>query len=110
MALYWEDHSGNMGDGYFSDMDALLDHCEQNDLEVPKYVYACTENSFRMDAEELVSGELEAQEFYDGAFDHITAEQLKELDVFLEAWAKKVNLVCFIVDYSRAIILHPESA
>lgn len=106
--IFRDGTGGDWGEGYFSDIDALLDHCESNGEDPPSYVWACSPKPFELGeraVEDFLERELESQEMYEGAGDHITAEQRKELSDILEAWAKKVNLQSWEIDYSRAVLL-----
>lgn len=106
--IYREGAGGDWGEGYFSDIEALLDYCETEGYDPPSYVWACSAKPFELGeraVEDLLERELEFQEMYEDAGARITDAQRKELADLLTAWAKKVNLESWEIDYSRVILL-----
>jgi hypothetical protein len=106
--VYWQGHSGSCGDGYFADVDEVLDYCEQEDIAVPKYVWACESEQFRIQID--VDTELENQEAFEDAGSQISESERKRLDDFLEEWSKMQNVVFWHEDGSRAVVLHEPDA
>ena len=107
-ALYWEGHVGDIGDGYFSSMDALLDVCENEGWDVPKYVWACTRHEFQLRADTWLSAEIERQQLYEGAYSDIDSQARTRLQAYLDVWARELGLHGWTFDHSRAIVLCPE--
>lgn len=103
--LYWEGHVGDCGDGYFSDLDSLLDYCEQEGLDIPEYVWACTPHEFTLDAGRVLEREIERQQLYEDAFDDIPEDAKKRLQEYLSVWARELNMRGWNVDYGRAVVL-----
>jgi hypothetical protein len=74
-------------DRYFADMEAVLDHCECRDIEVPEYLWVPEEMVLSMDADNIIESALE--EHYEGADDNIDKDARKELQNRLDAWCVK---------------------
>lgn len=89
-------------EGYFVGFDELIDYCESEDIPVPDYCWSTTQIDMSMDAESLI--ENACQNLYDGAEDHISDEDRKELQDFLDRWCEKQsNTSTYSVDYKYAI-------
>jgi hypothetical protein len=101
--LYWEGHCGGMGDGYFGDVDDLLDYCELEGVDVPEYVWACTRHDLRLDADCIV--EHAVSDMYEDAYDHVGQKAIDVLQAYLDAWCKEVAIVSWSSDTSRSILL-----
>jgi hypothetical protein len=87
---------------YHPDVDSLLDAHDDDD-DPPTWAWGTTEQPFTLDAERIISDELESQEFYEDAFDNISGESLKELQTFLDAWLKKQDMKSYMVDYGTVV-------
>lgn len=104
--LYYSD-----GDQYFYDeweaMESIYDNaCENSWSEslprLPKYLYLTEPSYFKLDAYRVVEDACE--ELYDGAFDAISNEELKELQNTLDAWIDKVGMgATWYPDYKKVI-------
>lgn len=107
--VYWEGHSGDIGDGYFSDVDALLDYCESEGLEVPEYVWSCEKTDMKLDAHGIVENAV--SDMYEDAYDHIPEKAMVSLQAYLDTWCKEVDIVSWHDDHSRSVLLRePEPA
>lgn len=99
---------GDYGDGYFSDIDVLEEHCADREAGMPTYAWACSESGYAFDADRLVDDALE--EFYDGAKDQLSAGAVEELQTFLDGWRDRNPISGWMVDYSRAVLLTDRGA
>ncbi len=89
---------------YYADAWELIeDHEDLDDEDVPVWVYGTYEVKFSLDAREIVCEELERQEFYDGADEHIKTEAFQELQDFLDAWCKRQDLTAYMVDHGTVV-------
>lgn len=89
-------------DEYYPDVGSLLD--AHDDTEEPQtWAWGTTRMEFELDAERIISQELERQEFYEGAFDSIPAESLRKMQSFFNAWVKKQDLKSYMVDHSIVV-------
>lgn len=104
--VFWEGDLA-IGDGYFLNITELLDRCEEEDVEVPKYVWGCKPVPFSMRMDNLVEQALEGH--HEDARDQITGAAEKELQDFLTAWCAKQRVKSWNPDYTVAVLLHPES-
>lgn len=105
--IFWEGRSGDMGgDGYFSGIDALLDYCENEGIELPAYVWACERHEFKIDAHDLVTHELERQDI-DPEATILPEAAYAELQQFLNTWiaGNAGKLHAWFQDMSRAVLL-----
>lgn len=105
-----EDYTGEMvyWDEEYYTVEDLLDHCEDNEKEVPLYVWACKPKDFTLDAVEVVSNALEYQQHHEDAGDRIDAKAYKTLQDFLGVWAKEQGIVSYFQDMSCAVVLRAE--
>lgn len=82
-------------DEYYSDLDSLLDHCEEEGEEPPSLVWGCAETTFAVpSASDLISDECERQELHEEAAESFSAAAVAELDAALSAWAAKHASSC----------------
>lgn len=99
------DYSGwlycESADKFFESLDDLLEHYYDRD-DIPTWAWACTEKRLSLDALELVSYQLECQEWFDGACDYIPGD-LAELQAALDAVAAAIP-PAQEVDYGRAVV------
>jgi hypothetical protein len=101
--VYWEGRSGDMGDGYFSDVEALLDHCESEGMDPPDYVWTCDKNEMKLDAESIIENAV--SEMYEDAFDSIPKKALDSLQAYLDVWCQEVNIVSWHDNHATAVLL-----
>jgi predicted RNA-binding Zn-ribbon protein involved in translation (DUF1610 family) len=107
--VYWEGHSGDMGDGYFSGVEALLDHCEEGGIDLPEYVWACTRHNFNLDAEQMLQDAFEQQDMDPETFT-VSLAAGYQLQAFLDVWVKEQSLHAWFSDCSRAVVLREGSS
>ena len=100
--VYWD----GLGDGYFLHIDELLDRCEEEGLEVPPYVWSCKEVPFRMEADWLLERALDSHG--EGALQEIADKETEELQRLLDEWCARQDVKSWQVDYSTAVLLHPQ--
>ena len=97
--------AGDIGDGFFSDEEALRHHYEQEGEPLPAYVWACEEERLTFDAVHIIEDACEQQVMHESAEESVTHEAGKELQDFLDGWAKRHPVISWKTDYSRAVIL-----
>lgn len=96
--MYSDDYPYN--EGYFSDIEDLLEHCKDIDIPAPAYVWSTQEINLGMDAYSIV--ESACDELHEEAINNI--ENIEELQDFLNAWcAKQTGTNTYTVDYRYAI-------
>lgn len=90
-------------DGYFEDVDHVLDNCEVG--EEPEYVWACTRHKADTDAGRLIEAALENTA--DDAYEHFgkRPEEVARLQAMLDAWWADNEFVWFETDYKVAILV-----
>jgi hypothetical protein len=103
--LPWEKYDGPvyLNDEYFVDVEDMADRFAYAGIELPEYVWACTTALLTLNAEEIISRELEAQEFYEDAFEHVVA--ISQLQEAIDEWSEKQSLESWMVDRTRAVLL-----
>lgn len=105
---YFFSESFGYDNGYFIDIDSLEDYCRDNEIEIPKFVWGTTEKTLSMDAEDIVSSELE--EWYEDAFDRVNDSELALLQAAMDNFCEKCGVgSCYEVDYKTCIILTQDS-
>lgn len=98
--MMYSDYYGD-NEGYFTDIDELIEHCESKDITIPEYCWSTTEIEMSMDADSLI--ESACEEMYEDAEDHIDDESRKELQYYLDKWCKEQGIRSYSVDYKYAI-------
>lgn len=89
-------------DEYYPDVDSLLD-AHDDAVELPTWAWGTTEQAFMLDAERIISDQLECQEFYEGAFDNFANGAIKEVQDFFNEWLKKQHMKAYMVDNSTVV-------
>lgn len=101
--VYWEGQAGSMGVGFFLNIDELLDYCEEEQLETPKYVWACAPRPLSVPTDAVLQA---AVDEHNVGVDDLSATAVTELQTFLDSWCKQQNLHTWYPDYGRAVLLH----
>jgi len=106
--VFWADEeglpegSGDCGEGYFSDVSALLDYCEDECLDVPKYVYCTSKQEMSIDAQDIIENALSA--FCESAHERVDADWLQKL---IDWWVANQKLESFEQDTGRVVLIDP---
>jgi len=90
-------------DGFFESVTEFLEFCQDEEMPPPEVIWTCTIRHFRMDAEHLVDMQLE--DFYEGAREDVSPEDIAELQGFLDGWCRKRNIHTWDPNYKRAVEL-----
>lgn len=99
--MFYHD-SYHYNDGYFNDIDEFKEYCEENELDIPKYIWATYTKCLDLDSEYIL--EQACEDLFEDAYYHII--DMDELIEFLDKWSKKqVNTKTYYVDYELAILL-----
>lgn len=105
---YIKEYSGNMvvfGDDYYSEIEDVLEYCESNEIETPKYVWGTSKGTVELDADVIEENAL-SDTFEDAAF---SKKGMEELRTFIAEWNKKYSLDYYseepIVVYVPEVIL-----
>jgi hypothetical protein len=103
--LPWEKYDGPVyfNDEYYSDVEEMADCLACAGIELPKYVWACRKFGLTLNAVDIISRELESQEFYEDAFEHVVA--ISQLQEAIDEWSEKQSLESWKVDRTRAVLL-----
>lgn len=86
-------------EGFFADLGDLADACGDLEVEIPKYVWACTTRRLQVCLGDV--RELALDDHYEGC--ELRAED--KLGAFLEEWNKEQTGETWYPDYSRAVVL-----
>jgi hypothetical protein len=111
--------SGDLGDYCWSDVSTLVEHVDEEQAEydaltedekakkerpeMPEYVYACEEITFRLSASHIIEGELENH--CEDATDKISNQDELALQKFLDEWCAGLGIVSYQQDESKVVIL-----
>jgi hypothetical protein len=92
---------------YLRDDEELEDHCVQNEVEWPAWVWACSKIEFKINAASIIENAL--QNHYEDASDHVKREDEEELQTLLDVWCAKVGKrwESREEDRSRVVVLEP---
>lgn len=89
-------------DKYFYDVGEMEDYYEDEDLEMPKWCYGCTEVPFEIDIDHAI--ENASEEMYED-FDNQDINDLEELYDYIEQWNKKQTAKAYYSDYDTVVLL-----
>lgn len=100
--MYSERYGYN--EGYFSDIEDLEVYCEDNELEMPKYVWSTDIVEISMDAKSFA--ETACEQSFEDAIDQISDEEIEDLQEFLDEWcARQTGTRSYAVNYKYAILI-----
>lgn len=74
------------GDGYFSNVAALIEACARAGANLPEFVWPCASFGLRVDAEDVIRAAVEADEHHEEAEEQIAAGGVEALQRALDAW------------------------
>ena len=100
--VYWEGQAGSMGLGFFLNIDELLDYCEEEQIEHPKYVWACTPRPLRVPTDAVLEA---AVGEHNVGLEDLNPEAVGDLQEFLVGWCKEQNIRTWFPDFERAVLL-----
>ena len=101
----WWDARGP-ADGLFVSVEDVREYCEENEVELPEYVWACDAEKFHIDMQGAVEDALERQELYEGAYDDLGGDEaIKELQALVQGWLDKHPVISWRPHYKRAVLL-----
>jgi hypothetical protein len=87
-------------EGYFADFEELIEYCEGEETEIPKYVWSTTEIGLSMDACAII--DTACDDLHESARDNIVDED--KLQEFLDKWcARQTGVNTYVVNYKYAI-------
>jgi len=96
--------SGDWGDGYSSDIGALLEWCDDESEDAPVFCYPCKPTYLRLDPDTMLQHVTD--DMHEEASDQIVdADGLFD---FIEAWNAKQTCVSWYPDHARVIVLDEE--
>lgn len=102
--MFYSDVYG-YNEGYFPEIEDLVDYCEDEDIKVPDYIWGTTETQIFVDAYDII--ESACDDLWEGAFDSIGSEDIAELQDFLDDWcANQTGTKTYSVDYSCCILIN----
>lgn len=88
-------------EGYFESLNALIEHCEDEGIEAPGWVYCCTEMSHKLYIDSAIERMLD--DAFEDARDHLVDE--KELYDFVDKWNAKQTVTSYYPNYKRVVVL-----
>lgn len=92
---------GEWGEGYSSDLAAMIESCHDAGEHVPAYCHPCTDRSLKIDPTSVL--ENATDDMHEEAFDQIV--DADELASFISAWNERQTCVTYYEDRSRVIII-----
>ena len=98
----WVQRDGyGYNEGYFESVDDLLQHCEDEDIEPPDWVFCCESREHKLNADDILDNML--SDAHEDARDCIVDEE--ELCRFVKEWNAKQTVATYYPDYSKVVIL-----
>lgn len=88
---YLEKHKDHMvvfNDNYYTDIEDVLDYCEDNEIEPPQYVWGTSKGTVELDADIIEKNAL------GDIFEYVkfSKKGMEELRTFINGWNKKYRL------------------
>ncbi|MDB6178957.1 hypothetical protein PAF17_15810 [Paracoccus sp. Z330] len=93
--------NGEWGEGYSTDIGAMIESCHDAGEPVPAYCHPCTCRPLKIDPVNLL--ENATDDMHEAAADQVV--DADELVAFITAWNKKQTCVTYYEDWSRVIII-----
>lgn len=91
-------------EGYFDSVNALIEHCEDEGIEVPDWAYCCIEVNHELDIYSAIENMLD--DAFEDARDCLVDEN--ELYDFVAKWNSKQTVKSYYPDYKKAVLLQIE--
>lgn len=111
--VFWRDaQSGEESSGYFTNLDALCEYCEERGLDLPPYVWACYRQNFELDAKYLIRQALLERDINpDSSAAAVSPGAYAELQHALDTWTTEhADRLCgWFQDTSRVILLREDA-
>lgn len=101
--VFWEGNIGSMGDGYFASLDEVYEHCEDEGIDRPIYVWACNPVPLQIAVDDILESAF--QEHFEAARDTLSSAAEMELTDFLLTWCARQNIQSWQPDFRKAILL-----
>ena len=95
-------------DGYFEDIDYLLDCCTENGTEVPDHIWATKEVELKLDATDIICNALEQADLDLTGYADMPEKSIKKLQKHLDEFCKEVGFLAYVVDYETSVLLSEE--
>ena len=104
----WVSWPGHGDDGFFESVDELRKHCARQGMALPAFVWACTPEPLRLEANWILDQAL--LEHHDGARGEVSSSEELRLQKFLDEWCAAQGIVSWHEDRTRAVMLTVEPA
>ena len=101
--VYLSDVTGDLGDGFHSSVEALVEELECSEIQVPEFAHCCqSQPALDLDAERILEAELE--DSYEGARDDVVGFEEFEsaVNAFVQA---NSNMKTYGVDVTKKVRL-----
>lgn len=99
--IFCEEGYGSQ-DGYFESTDDLRDYCQDEGVDLPAFVFGCTERVWNgIDIDRAIENDLE--EYHEDAIDSV--HDLSELRAVIKVWNEKQHISSYHVDHKQVIVL-----
>ncbi|KZL02164.1 hypothetical protein PsAD5_00113 [Pseudovibrio sp. Ad5] len=100
-SVYPDSNSGDWGEGYFSELSIVKEHCHGHDEIEPAYVFTCHEQPLRLDAENIL--ENATSDMHEDAHEEVV--DADEVHKFVKQWNSKQTCRSFYPNWTQVIIL-----
>lgn len=97
--VYWEGLGYN--EGYFRDIGELIEHCEDEGIAVPDWVFTCTPTNHKLDIKYAI--EIMLDDAYEDAYEGLI--DLDELEEFIDKWNAKQRIVTYYPNYKKILLV-----
>ncbi len=92
-------------EGYFSEIEELVDYCNDEDIEIPDYIWGTYETQISFYAHDIIGNACD--DLWEGAYDSIDSKDIAELQNLLDNWCKNhAGTRTYTVDYKCCILLN----
>lgn len=97
------DHCEN----YYDDVDGFLDGHDDTD-DPPTWAWGTYEKKFRIDADDMLEGQLEREEMHEDAMSHYSKEAITALQLMLDSWTENNPVNTYYPDNDVVVDLDKE--
>jgi len=87
-------------DEYYDSVEEFIETCEDNENEIPEYVYVVEPRKWKGLTIDLDS---QLEDEYEEAIENIV--EITELEEFLKKWNEKQNIISFVPNFKKVVMI-----
>jgi len=87
-------------DEYYDSVEEFIESCEDNENEIPEYIYVAEPRKWKGLNIDLDS---QLEDEYEDAIENIV--EITELEEFLKKWNEKQNIISFVPNFKKVVMI-----